>query len=159
MTETSTYTDTDADNGGGESKVTLSRSDIRALETSAKEGRQAQRELAFFRAGIDPTDPKQSYFARGYDGDLDPDKIRAAATEAGFLTPTQSDPAQQATASEAEAAEARAAAIGGGAPGDSGAITFEAGKQALTEAFKTGGKEALLAKCREFGIPISGESV
>ena len=50
------------------------------LQTSAKE-------LTFVKAGIDVTDPKFKYFVKGYDGDLDPEAIRAAAAEAQLITP------------------------------------------------------------------------
>jgi len=45
----------------------------------------AERELAFAKAGLDLSDPKIGYFTRGYDGDADPEKIKAAALEAGFI--------------------------------------------------------------------------
>ncbi len=45
-----------------------------------------QRTEAFRSAGINPNDPRQSYFVKGYDGETDPESIRAAAVEAGFLT-------------------------------------------------------------------------
>ena len=45
-----------------------------------------QRTEAFRSAGINPNDPRQSYFVKGYDGEIDPEPIRAAAVEAGFLT-------------------------------------------------------------------------
>jgi hypothetical protein len=50
------------------------------LQTSAKE-------LTFVKAGIDVTDPKFKYFVKGYDGELDPEAIRAAAAEAQLITP------------------------------------------------------------------------
>ena len=45
-----------------------------------------QRTEAFRSAGINPNDPRQSYFVKGYDGEIDPEPIRAAAVEAGFIT-------------------------------------------------------------------------
>jgi hypothetical protein len=53
---------------------------------------QMQRTEAFRAAGIDPADTRQSYFVKGYEGDVDPDAIRAAAEEAGFLGGTQAAP-------------------------------------------------------------------
>jgi hypothetical protein len=55
------------------------------LQTSAKE-------LTFVKAGIDVTDPKFKYFVKGYDGELNPEAIRAAAAEAQLITP-QANPA------------------------------------------------------------------
>ena len=45
-----------------------------------------KRTEAFRSAGINPNDPRQAYFVKGYDGEIDPEPIRAAAVEAGFIT-------------------------------------------------------------------------
>ncbi len=45
-----------------------------------------KRAEAFRSAGINPNDPRQAYFVKGYDGEIDPEPIRVAAVEAGFLT-------------------------------------------------------------------------
>jgi hypothetical protein len=67
---------------------------MKQLEKEAKELRKqvadfavAQRELAFVKAGIDPASPQAKYFVKGYDGELDPEAIRAAAAEAQLITP------------------------------------------------------------------------
>lgn len=44
------------------------------------------RELAFTKAGINPEDPKFKYFAKGYEGEMTADAIKAEAIEAGFLS-------------------------------------------------------------------------
>lgn len=44
-----------------------------------------ERAEAFRSAGIDPNDNRQSYFVKGYDGEIDAESIRVAAMEAGFL--------------------------------------------------------------------------
>lgn len=64
------------------------------LSTSAA----AARELAFMKAGINPDDPKAKYFVKAYDGELEIDKIKSEATEAGLLAPqprTTATPAEQ----------------------------------------------------------------
>jgi hypothetical protein len=73
--------------------VTIAAKDLKALRNIARSASEtaaqaaaAQRELAFARAKIDVTDPKMSYFIKGYEGDLEPDKIRTAAQEAGFIS-------------------------------------------------------------------------
>lgn len=70
------------------------RARMKQLEKEAKELRKqvaefavAQRELAFVKAGIDPASPQAKYFVKGYDGELDPEAIRAAAAEAQLITP------------------------------------------------------------------------
>jgi hypothetical protein len=45
-----------------------------------------QRAEAFRSAGIDPTDSRQSYFVKGYDGEIESEAIRTAAVEAGFIS-------------------------------------------------------------------------
>lgn len=49
------------------------------------ESTKTQRELAFERAGV-PGDGPGKYFRQGYDGDLDPEKIRAQALADGIIT-------------------------------------------------------------------------
>jgi len=77
------------------------RARMKQLEKEAKELRKqvaefavTQRELAFAKAGIDPASPQAKYFVKGYDGDLSPEAIRAAAEEAQLITPqpVQADP-------------------------------------------------------------------
>jgi len=77
------------------------RARMKQLEKEAKELRKqvaefagTQRELAFAKAGIDPALPQAKYFVKGYDGDLTPEAIRAAAEEAQLITPqpVQVDP-------------------------------------------------------------------
>jgi hypothetical protein len=85
--------------------VSITAKDLKALRNIARNAGElqsqheaAQRQLAFAKAKIDLTDPKMGYFIKGYDGELDPEKIRTAATEAGFLgtqTQTQQIPAQE----------------------------------------------------------------
>tara|TARA_R100000808_G_scaffold4752_2_gene15049 strand:+ start:12627 stop:13130 length:504 start_codon:yes stop_codon:yes gene_type:complete len=66
---------------------------------------QLQRTEAFRAAGIDPADTRQSYFVKGYDGEIDAESIRTAAEEAGFLGGSQvaSEPALQPTPYAGEA--------------------------------------------------------
>ena len=79
------------------------RDQLRKTEKALKEAREqgeanakAARTLEFVKAGVPLTkpdgspNPMASYFVNGYDGDLTPDAIKAAATEAGIISaPTQ----------------------------------------------------------------------
>jgi Tfp pilus assembly protein PilX len=56
-----------------------------ALKAKAEQAAEAERELAFVKAGIDPNSPLSKYFIKGYDGDLNPDAIKAAALEAQII--------------------------------------------------------------------------
>lgn len=85
-----TYLDDDETN---ERTVTLRRDQIDVLEKQAKtagdslaRAEAAERKLAFAEAGLPLNDPKMAYFVKGYDGDINTEAIRTAATEAGFLT-------------------------------------------------------------------------
>jgi len=78
---------------GEDTPVSISAKDLRALRAIAndfqslkEQAEQANRQLAFAKAKIDITDPRMSYFVKGYEGDLDPTKIREAAVQAGFIS-------------------------------------------------------------------------
>lgn len=78
--------------------VTIGKKDLAQLRKAAnaasardQELAGLRRQMAFMQAGIDPADKKLSYFAKGYEGELDAEAIKAAAMEAGFL----SEPAPQ----------------------------------------------------------------
>lgn len=100
---------------------------IRELREQAKQARdlaaerdKLQRELAFSRAGVDMSDPKLSYFVKGYEGELTPEAIKAEAAAAGFLSTEPSQPPVQPAIPEDEQAAlmrtAMAAMQGGVAP-------------------------------------------
>lgn len=59
----------------------------REIRKALAEAEQARREVNFLKAGIDPAEPKFKYFVKGYDGDLSPEAIKAAAEEAQLITP------------------------------------------------------------------------
>jgi len=56
-----------------------------ALKAKAEAAAQAERELAFVKAGVDPSSPMAKYFMKAYDGDLTPDAIKEAAIEAQLI--------------------------------------------------------------------------
>jgi len=66
-------------------------SEAKVLRQQALEHETIKRELAFVRAGIDPTDAAAKYFVKGYDGDLSQEAIKQAAIEARLLSHTISD--------------------------------------------------------------------
>jgi hypothetical protein len=75
---------------------------IRQLREKAKRADELEAQLAamqrneaFRSAGLDPADKKASYFVKGYEGDLTPEAIRAAASEAGFIQAEQAQPPAQ----------------------------------------------------------------
>jgi hypothetical protein len=79
--------DDDQDDGSGTRSARSSSAGEgeKTLRASSRKGQKATRELAFVKAGVNPADKKAAYFIKGYDGDLTPDAIKAAAEDAGFL--------------------------------------------------------------------------
>jgi hypothetical protein len=61
------------------------------LEADRAEAAQAKRELAFLKAGVNPDDPAAKWFAKGYDGELTTEAIKAAATEARLISASAAD--------------------------------------------------------------------
>lgn len=116
---------------------------------------QIQKERAFEKAGIDPDDPKASYFVKGYEGDLTAEAVKAEAVKVGILaaeTPAEA-PAETPDGQAALGAQQRiidAAA---------GAVTPLTGLQGMAQeqqdAFEKGGTPALLDVLRKQGIPVS----
>lgn len=81
----------------------------------------AERERAFFNAGIDPADPKAKYFVKGYDGEITAEAIKAEAAAAGILSPAQ--PAVPQEHFDAFDRAGQAAAGGAGAPDETGVLS------------------------------------
>lgn len=72
--------------------------ELQAKRDAESRAARAERELAFAKAGIDLQDQRMSYFVKGYDGEIDSEKIKQAAVEAGFLgTPEPSVPDDELT--------------------------------------------------------------
>lgn len=114
------------DDQGQEHLVHLSRDQIKGLESKAKRADEsearataAERELAFAKAGIDLNDSKLSYFRKGYEGDMEPDQIRAAAAEAGFIAPPGGTGAADELAAQQRIANAGSEGV---APADESAL-------------------------------------
>ena len=71
--------------------------ELKAKEQALAEAEAAKRELAFVKAGVPLDNPVAKYFIKGYDGEITPEAIRAAAEDANLVTPSQ-----QATETKAE---------------------------------------------------------
>lgn len=69
-----------------------------ALKAKAEQASQAERELAFVKAGVDPNSPMAKYFIKAYEGDLTPDAIRTAALEAQVIADKRPAEIQEAAA-------------------------------------------------------------
>lgn len=129
---------------------------LRAAANRAKkleaELNQMKRQMAFYQAGIPSDDPRMQYFVKGYEGELEPDAIRAAAQEAGFLNveqPTESAPQENPVA----VAEQRVMAASAGAVAEDNSEAAALAK--LESALNEGGLDAMLDVARSFGVPTT----
>lgn len=137
------------------------QTDIRSLRKAANaakrlkaENAQMKRELAFAKAGIPLEDPRMSYFVKGYDGELEPDAIREAATTAGFLQVEQ--PQEEAPSPETQqATQAQQRVMAASAGATSEDVSESAAIARMEAAMQEGGLEALLDVARQYGIPTS----
>ena len=153
------YTDDDFDLEDEDSNsIQALRRAANAAKKLKAENTRMKRELAFAKAGIPLTDAKMNYFVKGYEGDLDPEAIREAATEAGFLTVEQPASQEQAVNPEAQAvaqAQQRVMAASAGATTED--ISEAAALARMEAAMQEGGLEAMLDVARQYGIPTSEE--
>lgn len=123
------YDDDDVYDGPDEQQTQADRNPLRAqlkrlekelktLREEAETNRNAARELQFAKAGVPLDDPKARYFVKGYDGDLTPDAIKAAAAEIGLVeAPAQKQeeiPAEEKAAHQRIADTTTGAAAAGG---------------------------------------------
>lgn len=143
------------------------RQEQKKARDAEREAQEAKRELAFYKAGIDPTkDPKLGLFMKAYDGKPEPDAIRAAAAEYGFdlgggAPEPPADPAAQAQADAQAQANADALAAGQRiAQANAGATPPPVDPSTIiTDAFNKGGESALMEALAEQGIPIAIEGI
>lgn len=73
----------------------LRKEAAKAADLEARLAELERRDI-FAQAGIPTSDPAAKYFIKGYDGELTPEAIRAAAIEARVMPATTTTPAEQA---------------------------------------------------------------
>jgi hypothetical protein len=148
--------DTDFDQDELETEQQTPR-DLRRAANQAKkyksELESLRRELAFAKAGLPFDDPKMGYFVKGYDGELDPEVIRKAAMEAGFLASQEAAAAVDAQPNPNLQSEQRVMQASAGAMTED--ISEEAALARLQSAMEEGGIEAMLDVARQYGIPTT----
>lgn len=150
------------DYGLQEQTEQISRRQRRKLEASEKEAAELRAKIAdmerremFRDAGIDPSDPQQRYFVRGYDGEMTIEAIKQAGVEAGYIKTTQIPPEEQQGHLAAQAAAA-GAQVPGAAP-DFGAQLAEMAKKtfAATDDIGRSAHIAEIARmARDAGVRI-----
>ena len=130
----------------------------KGLRRAANKARQLERQLyeterrlAFYEAGIPMTDPRMTYFVKGYDGELSAESIRQAAIDAGFVQSQAQDPQME----QAAYAQQRVMQASAGAEWQDN--SEEAALSQLQAAMEEGGVDAMLDVARQYGIPIASE--
>jgi len=150
--------------GGGQGDPgPQSNSDFAALRKQTQATKKAEalaaakdREVAFLRAGIDPEakEGMVGYFAKGYEGEMTPEAIKAAATAAGIIqAPAASaeEIAQQQANQTALEAQGRVASVAGAQMAQPTAD--QQTRKAMEDAYQSGGIEALTEVLQAQGIP------
>jgi hypothetical protein len=101
-----------------EKMVSIPGKELKKYKQQAREGAQAaqkvaelERQNAFFQAGVDPTHPLANYFSKGYEGESNPEAVRA---EWDRITGATSQPDDSQIAEEVAAIHAADELIGGG---------------------------------------------
>lgn len=86
--------DSPTDDDGDEERVTLKRSDIRAMEKRASEAAALARENAFLKAGIPVDSGPGKLLFKAYDGEPTAEAVLEAAEEYGIKPNTSEQPAE-----------------------------------------------------------------
>lgn len=130
------------------------RAKAKKADQLERENAQMRRELAFTKAGIPMEDPKMGYFVKGYDGDLEPDAIRQAALEAGFISapPAPADPAVD----QARQGQQRVVAASSGAPAQYDPASVE---YSMQQGYAEGGLAGLSSVTQQYGVTFNPEPV
>lgn len=136
--------------------------DFKNLRAKAKKADQYEREmqalkreLAFVRAGVPLDDPKMTYFIKGYDGELEPDAIKTAAIEAGFMAAPQ----QQADPLVEQAKAGQAAVIAASSGSEMAGFDEMSVQYAMDQAYAEGGIEALSDVAQQYGVTFQPDSI
>lgn len=144
----------DADNEPDIGSLRAAANKAKRLE---KENGELRRDLAFTQAGIDTNDPRLGYFAKGYEGELTAEAIKAEATKAGFLAPPAPTPEQQAEVQQQQQAQVGGDVIAAAAAGATPVNQQDPSAQ-LRQIAQEGGTDAVLNALRGAGVPISTDS-
>lgn len=138
--------DEDKPNWRRELEAKARRADDLEVKLAAMERREAFRE-----AGLDLSKPAIGYFVKGYEGDLTPEAIKAAATEAGFLA----DEKPPVNGEEGEPHPAQPVldqitdAAGAATPGSLDV------RAELEKAYEEAGMEGMLDVVQKHGVPVT----
>jgi hypothetical protein len=130
------------------------RAKVKKYDAVERENQNLKRELAFTKAGIPMEDPRMGYFVKGYEGDLEPEAIRSAAVQAGFIQ-IQQQPANP-VVEQAKQGQDRvmAASQGAGTQFDLDSVEY-----AMEQAYREGGIEGLSGVAEQYGVTFQPEEI
>lgn len=117
---------------------------------------KANRRAAFLEAGVDMSNPLSKYFVNGYDGDVEAEAIKKAATEAGLIAKVEATPPEPPKPPVTEEAAAFAvinAAAGAGNTQLSAPDLLAGMQKALEDS--GGDTEAMANYMRSHGLPVA----
>lgn len=143
------YDDTTDEDRGDEDFKNL-RAKARKADALERENATLKREVAFIKAGVPLDDPKMTYFVKGYDGDLEPQAIKQAAIEAGFMAAPEQVPDPAVQQAQAGQAAVQAAATGAVPSFDEIAIDHQ-----MQQAYAQGGLQGLSDVAQQYGVTFN----
>lgn len=143
------YNDT-TDNESGDEDFKNLRAKARKADSLERENATLKREVAFIKAGVPLDDPKMTYFVKGYDGDLEPQAIRQAAIDAGFMSAPEQAPDPAVQQVQAGQAAVQAAASGAVPAFDEVAVNYQ-----MEQAYAEGGLKALSDVAQQYGVTFN----
>lgn len=124
------------------------KADNTAKDAKILEGLQAQKELAFLKAGVDTSKGAGKLLFKSYEGELTDAAIKAVAEEYDLVPTSQKEEVK------AEIEQIREVSNASAGSGTSAAPTVF---DEIKAAGKTGNPDAVLALARKLGVPISFE--
>ena len=130
------------------------RAKVKKYDTVERENQTLKRELAFVKAGIPMEDPRMGYFVKGYEGDLEPEAIRTAAVQAGFIQVQQQPPNPVVEQAQQGQSRVMAASQGAAAQFDKDSVEY-----AMEQAYREGGIEGLSGVAEQYGVTFQPEEV
>lgn len=77
--------DADLEPDDGTDQFRQMREKANRTDDAEKRAADAERQLAFVKAGVGLDDPRATYFIKGYEGDLSPEAIRTEARSIGII--------------------------------------------------------------------------
>lgn len=130
------------------------RAKVKKYDSVERENQNLKRELAFVKAGIPMDDPRMGYFVKGYEGDLDPQAIREAAVQAGFIQVQQAPPNPVVEQAKQGQNKVMAASAGASAQFDLDSVDYQ-----MEQAYREGGLEGLSAVAEQYGVTFTPEEI